>query len=401
MEALSASKEIILCESLIDALTFWCAGHRNVTASYGIQGFKNDHLEAFQKYATGKVLIAYDRDDGGEKAAEELAPKLAEAGIDVYRIHFPRGLDANEYAKKVTPASESLGVLIRSAAFLLKGKREVAPTPPEPEPEPTSSPFAARLLKVKGDQAEIPIGDRSYRIRGLSKNLSYDQLRVNVRVFRDEKVHIDTFDFLSARQRQLFIKQAADELSVKGDVIKKDLANLLRCLEEEQDRRIEEAMKPKEKRVEIPPEEKAEAMALLKDPNLLDRIVSDFETIGVIGEETNKLVGYLAAVSRKMDTPLALLIQSNSAAGKSALMDAILSLCPEEDVERFTAMTGQSLYYMSETDLRHKILAIAEVEGVERAGYAIKTLQSEGKISIATPVKDPETGEMKTKRHEV
>jgi DNA primase len=34
-EAFVASKEIILCEALIDALTFWCAGFRHVTASYG------------------------------------------------------------------------------------------------------------------------------------------------------------------------------------------------------------------------------------------------------------------------------------------------------------------------------------------------------------------------------
>ena len=38
-EALVASKEIILCEALIDALTFWCAGFRHVTASYGVNGF--------------------------------------------------------------------------------------------------------------------------------------------------------------------------------------------------------------------------------------------------------------------------------------------------------------------------------------------------------------------------
>jgi len=38
-QALEASKEVILCESLIDALTFWSAGFRNVTASYGVQGF--------------------------------------------------------------------------------------------------------------------------------------------------------------------------------------------------------------------------------------------------------------------------------------------------------------------------------------------------------------------------
>ena len=37
-------EEILLCESLIDALTFWCAGFRNVTASlWGVDGFTEDH----------------------------------------------------------------------------------------------------------------------------------------------------------------------------------------------------------------------------------------------------------------------------------------------------------------------------------------------------------------------
>ena len=49
-EAFKASKEIILCESLIDAMTFWCAGYRNVTCSYGTQGFNGDHLKAFKQY---------------------------------------------------------------------------------------------------------------------------------------------------------------------------------------------------------------------------------------------------------------------------------------------------------------------------------------------------------------
>jgi DNA primase len=98
IEALQATKEIILCEALIDALTFWCAGYRNVTASYGIEGFTEDHLAAFQRYGTERVLIAYDRDDAGEKAAGVLAEKLIASGIECFRIHFPKGMDANEYA---------------------------------------------------------------------------------------------------------------------------------------------------------------------------------------------------------------------------------------------------------------------------------------------------------------
>ena len=65
-------------------------------------------------------------------------------------------------------------------------------------------------------------------------------------------------------------------------------------------------------------QERDEALALLRDPKLLDRILADFDACGVVGEDTNKLVGYLAAVSRKFDKPLGVIIQSTSAAGKSS-----------------------------------------------------------------------------------
>jgi DNA primase len=88
--ALAAHKEIILCEALIDALTFWRAGFRNVTASYGIEGFTADHLAAFKRHGTQRVLIAYDRDEPGERAAEKLAEKLTREGLECYRIQFPK-----------------------------------------------------------------------------------------------------------------------------------------------------------------------------------------------------------------------------------------------------------------------------------------------------------------------
>ena len=47
-------------------------------------------------------------------------------------------------------------------------------------------------------------------------------------------------------------------------------------------------------------------------------------------------------------------------------------------------MTGQSLYYMGNSNLKHKILAVAEEEGVAQASYALKLLQSDGKLRIAT-----------------
>lgn len=119
---------------------------------------------------------------------------------------------------------------------------------------------------------------------------------------------------------------------------------MLLKLEELQEEQIRKTLEPKEKAVVLSDEEKAEAMGLLKDPNLLDRVLGDFERCGVVGEENIKLVGYLASVSRKLDEPLAVVLQSSSAAGKTLLMKAILALMPEEDQVKYWAMTGPSFF---------------------------------------------------------
>jgi hypothetical protein len=142
-------------------------------------------------------------------------------------------------------------------------------------------------------------------------------------------------------------------------------------------------------------------MALLRDPRLLERIVEDFALCGVVGEETNKLVGYLGVVSRHLEAPLAVMVQSSSAAGKSSLMDAVLAFVPEEQRVQYSAMTGQSLFYMGETDLQHKVLAIVEEAGAQRASYALKLLQSEGELTIASTGKDPVTGRHITHEYRV
>ena len=458
-EALIASKEIILCEALIDALTFWVAGFRNVTASYGVNGFTADHRAAFAQHGTERVYIAYDRDEAGDKAAAKLAEELIEMGIECFRVQFHKGMDANEYALKVTPAARSLGVLLNKATWLGKGQRAAAPEP-EIEPLPAEAKAAAKEEKIEDDAPEpiaetrpavgapmeevfslaaalepvaptgpepstaapapsidVPVeirgedifiqqGDRRYRIRGLNKNLSYELLKVNVLVsgmtpHGESAFHVDTLDLYSARQRSVFTKQAAEELGIKEEVLRRDLGRVLLKLEELQDEQIKKALEPENKEVEIGPEDREAALELLRDPKLLDRIVEDFARCGMVGEETNKLVGYLGVVSRHLDTPLAVIVQSSSAAGKSSLMEAVLAFLPDEQRVQYSAMTGQSLFYMGETDLKNKVLAIVEEEGAHSASYALKLLQSEGELTIASTGKDPATGRLLTHQYRV
>lgn len=421
--ALEASPEIILCESLIDALTFWAAGYRNVTTAYGVEGFTDELLQTFIDHQTKRVLIAFDRDAAGDRGADKIAQRLMTAGIDVFRLQFPHGLDANDYACQRPPAHDSLGLVIRKAHWLGNGKpptietaaKEKTPLPTlaaDPDNEPASTPLPASPLPpmqppnleatVSDHEITLTLDTRRYRIRGLAKNTTYDSLKINLLVSTQTAVHLDTFDLYHAKQRQSFIRAAAIELGLSDEIIKHDLAQLLLKLEQLQDQHIQATLTPK---LPIPAElsdtERTAALALLRDPNLAERIVTDVEACGLVGEATNVLVGYLATVSRKLRRPLAVIVQSSSAAGKSSLMDAILDLIPDDERVQYSAMTGQSLFYLGEQDLQHKVLAIAEEEGVKHAAYALKLLQSEGELTIASTGKDEATGNLVTKDYRV
>ena len=432
--------EVILTEALIDAMTFWSAGYRNVTAAYGAGGFTDDHLACLRRYGIERVLIAFDRDEAGEKGAGAVAERLMAAGIAVFRIVFPKGLDANAYALKVTPASKSLGVLIRKAHWLGNGRAPeitsaadplglaVMGAPGDDVPEPALSSFsAADPEPVPQVLAELPepgaavmppvpvadpvesqnehelvmrLGDRRYRVRGWKRPLNPESLKVNLLVSRDEYFHVDTLDLYAAKARAVFARQAGIELGESEDTLRHDLGRVLLKIEALQDAELAGVL-AKEERSSMSQAEHIEAMALLTAPDLVARILSDFTACGVVGEETNALTGYLACVSRLLDRPLALIIQSSSAAGKSSLMDAVLGLMPAEACVRYSAMTGQSLFYMGETNLKHRILAIAEEEGATSASYALKLLQSEGEVTIASTGKDAATGNLVTQEYRV
>jgi DNA primase len=424
---LAGAVEVILCEALIDAMTFWCAGFTNVTAAYGVEGFTPDHLAALRRNGTRRVLIAYDRDDAGDRAADRLALELIEAGIECLRVRFPKGMDANAYALKLTPAHQSLGLVLRQAEWIGRAPDAAADVAPAPAvvaamvaavpPPPPVLPLAAAVADVPappdaaGDELLITEGERYWRVRGWRKNLSPEQMRVNLQVRRQadlaaadgalDSYHVDTLDLYAARARAAYIKQAAIELGLADDVIKRDMGHVLLRLETLQDEAIRDNNAPRNKAPVLSFEEEAAALALLRAPDLVARIVADMERCGVVGEANNLLAGYLAAVSRKLDAPLAILIQSSSAAGKSSLMEAVLAMVPDEERIQYSAMTGQSLFYLGENDMQHKILAIAEEEGVRQAAYALKLLQSDGELTMASTGKDEITGNLVTKQYRV
>ena len=362
-DGVTVNEELIVCEAIIDALTFWCAGYRNVTTAYGVEGVTAELMQAIARMATcglKRVLIAFDRDEAGERGAAKFADKLIALGLNCYRIEFPKGMDANDYAMKVQPAHKALGLLIRKAVWLGKGsapaRQNVPPTvqvvesqpsqngvysgitalAPSTNPAPTLAakdrseiatlasqnlPAAAvpsapvdTAATVSEREVVLSFGEgkdtRRWRVRGLPKNLAVGVLKVNVMVNVDDGnsslgagFHVDTFDLYAARARAVFVQQAMIETGLPEAQLKSDLGRVLLKLEALQDAAIADALDPsKSSTVPLIPAmtdaEHESAMNLLQSPDLLARIEADFEACGVVGEGTNKRVAYLAAVSR-------------------------------------------------------------------------------------------------------
>ena len=408
--------EIILCEAPLDALTFWVNGIHNVTFIYGTEGFTDELFNELVKRKVQRVRLAYDNDEAGNRAATREAERLSAQGIEVYRVRFPHGMDVNEYARKVTPAEKSLSQAIKSAEWVGGSDNKTAAiplvaalsavVPPCGTKEEAAKKEKSVVIK-QGDPAGggagyhvFKLGSRAYRVGGLEKNGSLDVIKITLRIQHNDLFHLDNLDLTQDVHRRRFIERAHEETRLEKELIKRDLGKLLFALEDAQTQRL--TRKPESSGVTaLSASEHEEAMTFLKSPKLLDRIADAFETCGLVGEETNRLAAYIACTSRKLSRPLAVIIQSTSAAGKSTLMEAVLELFPEEECIKYSAMTGQSLYYLGETDLKHKILAIVEEEGAEKASYALKLLQSEGELTIASTGKDPHTGRMETQEYHV
>ena len=293
-------------------------------------------------------------------------PRSAEPGNENHEI---RSSDAANAVASDVPQATAVDATLAQAS--------VASTVPAPDYE----------LHLAPDHVLVRRGDRDYKIRGLDKNMSSLTLRVNIQAARRDMLHLDSIDLMRSAARAAFIKATALELHCQEETIKKDLGLVLLHLDDLRNRQIEAAKATRAPLPQMPPDEARDALDLLRDPNLIGRIVRDLEHCGMVGEAFNKLAAYLAIVSRKLASPLAILVQSSSSAGKSTLMDTILAMAPPEDVIQLSNLTSQALYYLPPDALRHKTLAICEDQGLAEAAYALKLLQSDGRLTHATVAK--------------
>ena len=357
--AAKASRSLILTSSILEALILYQSGFREVIPLWGNTGLTQEHLGLFSRSGVKEVALTFE-------AGEEVLAALVQEEVAVKVVKLP-ALPA--------PVGELAKLLPRSAGVASN----------EPPVEKTATGFNVRL------------GERCWEVKGIERGPVKLKVSLCLRLNgKKDPMCLNVVDLYSERGRDQYAKKANGQVGVDEEVVAGDMSKLIGLVEGWEGKRIEGP-----KREAMTEEERGQALALLKDPKLLSRILTDFAACGLEGEEANKVTGYLAAVSRKLEEPLAVLVQSRSAAGKSTLQEAILRFVPEEDYVKYTRLTGQALFYADETGLSHKLIAIEEEAGAREASYSIRNLQSSKQLSIATTEKDPVSGKMKTVEYKV
>lgn len=89
------SEYIILCEGYMDVIAMHSAGFTNAVATLGT-AITSEQARLMSRY-TKKVIISYDADEAGQKAAQKAMKLLGEVGLDVGVIKVPGAKDPDEY----------------------------------------------------------------------------------------------------------------------------------------------------------------------------------------------------------------------------------------------------------------------------------------------------------------
>jgi len=376
--------EIILTESILDALSLIKLGLENTQSIYGTNGFTEEHLKQLKDDRVKTVVLAMDNDCAGRSASIKLKEKLTGEGFavkEIYPERLPNGAgtkDWNEYLVKVSAEDgiSSAGVELRKVI----DRAEIT----EREEEEKF------ILERDGLYYSAQSGNVKYRISGV-KEMFAGSLRVAVKAETEGGSFVDSLELYSSRARGTFALNFSKIAGLEAKSVENDLIRILEGLEEERDRRI---LTPETEEKELTEEEKELGLSLLKSPDIFEEILSDMDSLGYVGEDVNKKLMYLAASSRILDDPISVIILSQSSAGKSYLAETVRKLMPPEETISVTSLSDQALNYME--DLMHKFLILGETVHSETVEHQIREMLSGKELSRLVTVKDEKTGAMRS-----
>jgi hypothetical protein len=146
----------------------------------------------------------------------------------------------------------------------------------------------------------------------------------------------------------------------------------------------------KEKAFEMSEDESQATKKYLSDKNLIANIQKDLRHIGILGEDENALILFLAMASHKSENPFSVLCLAKSGIGKSYLLQKLSECMPKNRYSFHTQISENALYYFDGRQIDGKTLFIEDLEWTNQMLMPLATLQTQGRLikTRATKAKD-------------
>ncbi len=199
-------------------------------------------------------------------------------------------------------------------------------------------------------------------------------LRINIDLYNDH-------------QLDKLIRKVAQVLQVGTAVIEAALSDVINQMERYRLDRLAQHQYDQNQQ-QVSDNQRDDAIAYLKDPDLLLRTESDLHDIGITGEAQVAIITYLVMTSRKLHQPLSVVLVGKKYSGKSYILDKISGCLPPQDIRQQSALSDNSIYYLKRHELQGKVFIITDIDYTSRSVLPIAQLQTKKRLSKTVTVKD-------------
>ena len=197
-----------------------------------------------------------------------------------------------------------------------------------------------------------------------------------------------TLDLYNDNQTDKLIRTLCDKWELKLVDVSTTLYDLTLLLENYRLEQLRFKGKNHKPQFEPSQEDTKQAIKTLKSKTLLKQFVNKLNTTGIIGEDENAIILFMALASYKFSNPFSVLCLAKSGIGKSYILQKLADCMPVGSYSFHTQISPNALYYFDSNDIQEKALLIEDLEWTTQMLTPLATLQTQGKLIKTRATKD-------------
>ena len=197
-----------------------------------------------------------------------------------------------------------------------------------------------------------------------------------------------TLDLYNDNQTDKLIRTLCDKWELKLVDVSKSIYDFTLQLEDYRLHELRYAGKNQKQEFEVSEEDKKKALQFLKHKNLLPNLIKQLNTTGILGEDENAVILFLALASYRFSNPFSVLCLAKSGIGKSYILQKLSECMPDGSYSFHSQISENALYYFNSHDLQNKALLIEDLEWTYKMLQPLSTLQTQGKLIKTRATKD-------------